>query len=266
MQTKFGSLNVDLRDQIVARLLYLEHTYEQEVLNFIEQVDLKGSVCVDVGANLGLHSVFLSGRVGEQGAVVAFEPESHNFDLLTQNLKQNQCANVVAHQKAVGDQAGIAHLQIDRVNFGDHRTVSEANGQAAIQSVEIVRLDDALTSIAEGKIKLIKIDVQGHEVAVLAGMKETIRRNPEVLLLIEVFPAALRESGHSATELVLNLQALGFKGWEIHPHRVFPALSAESYELIHDGKDVNLVFAKNEKELNQLMANYWNKSCKIKAC
>src|SRR5262249_10058136 len=73
-------MGVELRDEVIGRLLYLSGEYEPYIERLVRYMDLRGGVCIDIGANIGLHTLTLSELVGPAGRVFAFEPEAHNFD------------------------------------------------------------------------------------------------------------------------------------------------------------------------------------------
>ena len=269
VQARVGpwTLRVDLRDDIIGYLLYTTGEYEAHVQRLFTAMELSGATCIDVGANLGLHTLALRDCVGPRGRVIAFEPEPHNFDLLTENLRTNgPSPQVTTHRQAVGAAPGTCRLTLHPTNFGDHRVTTATTGNTATRGpapttveVPIVRLDDTLADLPAGAIRLIKIDVQGFEMSVLAGLIRTLDRHPDALLLIEVFPEALRAAGSSGTALVARLAELGLTGWEFHEHRLLPVAPAWSYDLLQDGKDVNLILGRNAEKLRAVMTRWWGR-------
>jgi FkbM family methyltransferase len=233
------TLRVDLRDDIIGYLLYTTGEYEAHVQRLFAAMELSGATCIDVGANLGLHTLALRDCVGPRGRVIAFEPEPHNFDLLTENLRVNgPSPQVTTHRQAVGAAPGTCRLTLHPTNFGDHRVTTATTGNTATNGPEpttvevpIVRLDDTLADLPANAIRLIKIDVQGFEMSVLAGMTRTLDRHPDALLMVEVFPEALRAAGSSGAALVTRLGELGLTGWEFHEHRLLPVAPAWAYDL-----------------------------------
>jgi hypothetical protein len=86
-QVRGQQMRVNLRDYPIGQTLYLDGNYEPELQRLMQHVNLSGSVCLDVGANIGVHTLTMSELVGAAGQVFAFEPETHNFQLLEQNLR-----------------------------------------------------------------------------------------------------------------------------------------------------------------------------------
>lgn len=138
-----------------------------------------GSTVVEVGANIGAHTIELSRLAGADGAVFAFEPQRIVFQALCANLALNQCVNVFAYQEALGAENGTivvpaANPSI-RSNFGGVSLLGVENGE----SVPLRALD----SIDLPACHFLKADVEGMEVEVLAGSRDTIRAFRPILYL-----------------------------------------------------------------------------------
>jgi FkbM family methyltransferase len=250
-------VKVDLRDGVIASKLYMERTWEPELGNLFRRLPLRDTVCVDVGANLGLHTLELSECVGRNGKVLAYEPDPHNFSLLTENIRLNQATNVVAERIAIGEGDGEGLLRHNSWNFGDHRLEADAAPGERYDSVTIRTLDSATASIAAGKMGLIKVDTQGYDFFVLKGMTKTLERNPQVVLVVEICADLLNKAGTSATELVTRLRELGFDGWELHEHRFFPLLAPGNYEYMDAHEEVNVVLSRNPASLLPLLRDLY---------
>lgn len=134
-----------------------------------------GSSVVDVGANVGTHTVAFARRVGLTGSVLAFEPQRTVFEMLERNLAASGCTNVRAVQAGVGSAAGEMMVPpvdyLGHTNVGGVQLLSTADGQAG-ERVPIVALDGCRLSACH----LVKVDSEGMEADVLAGMTATIER------------------------------------------------------------------------------------------
>lgn len=171
-----------------------------------------GMVAVDVGANVGVHTLHLARRVGPGGRVHALEPAPENFRLLARAIDEAGLPQVRLHQVAAGERAGQGTLHLSAANRGDHRSHAAADLRAAV-AVRVVALDELLAD--EARVDFVKIDVQGDEVSVLRGLGETLRRSPGVAVLCEVCPLLLRAAGASPEEVFALLGAAGLR-----PHRL----------------------------------------------
>lgn len=258
--TSFGDKRVfvDLRDRIIGRPYFVNGRYETELQRLMGHMNLRGGVCVDVGANIGLHTIEMSRLVGDSGSVIAFEPEAHNFGILQRNLKANGCRNVRALNCAVSDARGTASIALSDVNFGDHRVSDRAPEDApgSSQKVEVTTLDHALGDLPPNAVRFIKIDVQGHEMRVLRGIAEIVSRNPDMILMVEVSPSILPQFGSTASELMGALYDFGFRGWELQESRVFPALPAWTYDLIREQRWADVILARNDELLRDVMSGF----------
>jgi FkbM family methyltransferase len=173
--------------------------------NLLSKVLFPGAVAVDVGANIGIYSQFLSRCVGQNGAVHAFEASPENFERL--RAATRGLSNVRASQLAVGEHSGKSKLYIsDKLNV-DHRTYPAESSSRRSIPIEMVALDDCFK--AGKRVDLIKIDIQGYEVHALRGAKRILKENSEIKLLLEFWPYALAQAGAGWQELVEMLRDFG---------------------------------------------------------
>ncbi len=175
---------------------------DQHERAWIRQLIAPGDVIVDVGANVGVYSVFFSELVGPRGAVFAFEPDPQNFARLARTTAG--LARVFPTEAAVGDETGSIQLfQSKGLNF-DHRTYANPDDEHSV-SVAITRLDD-VQALEDQRIRLIKIDVQGFELSVLRGASQTLARNPDAKILLEYYPWGLSAAGGSPQAFIAMLK------------------------------------------------------------
>jgi len=171
-------------------------------LELFAQVVRPGELVIEVGANIGAHTVELSRLVGPGGEVHAFEPQRIVFQALCANLALNQCTNVYARQAAVGDHAGtISVPALDpsiRNNFGG---VSLRNVDSG-ESVPLVALD----SLGLPACRLLKVDVEGMEVEVLKGGEQLIWKHRPIMYLES-------DRADRSEELLTLVDRLGYKAW-----------------------------------------------------
>ena len=140
---------------------------------FLEQLCGPGDVVIEVGANIGAHTVGIAKRVGPTGYVLAFEPQRLVFQNLCANIALNSLTNVECHWAAVGTTQGFVTVpELDfnqRNNFGGLSLLNVQQGRR----VPCVRLDDFL---GLPRVRLIKIDVEGMESNVITGGKQLIAK------------------------------------------------------------------------------------------
>jgi FkbM family methyltransferase len=164
--------------------------HEPHITGVIDSVIKPGDLCVDVGANIGYFSALIARRVGVTGQVIAFEPESGNFAVLCLNARHLGAAGfrISPHRAAISD--STENLAIRRGSFSTYHRVGPLSTQSPDQeTVPAVRLDaDPVLGAASREIKLIKIDVEGHEVAALRGMQGLIDSDAVRHIVIEISP------------------------------------------------------------------------------
>ena len=172
-----------------------------------------GDVLVDVGANVGMYSVWAAKTRGVR--VFAFEPESQNFALLNRNIFLNDLGSQVnAYCLAVSDVAGLSRLHLSEFKAGTscHSLGEEVDFKlepmtpAFSQGCVSARLDDLIGGGALPEPDHIKIDVDGFEPKVIAGARRTIGGGKLRSLLIEV-----NQNLPDHLQMVAELNAIGFR-------------------------------------------------------
>jgi FkbM family methyltransferase len=152
-----------------------------------------GVVCFDVGANVGFYSVLAARIVGPAGRVVAFEPHPENVEALERNIRANGLSNVIVVPKAVSLTSDGALL-----SGADRATARLEEGGGL--DVDTVALDEFVAANPTLAPSVVKIDVEGHELQVLAGARRTL----------EARPAIVCEQHGFAVAVVAALQPLGY--------------------------------------------------------
>jgi len=159
----------------ICREILVNGYYEKELLiGMTTIVKNKSGTVLDIGANIGNHTVFFS-RTFKQ--VISFEPVPRNCWILKANLHLNEINNVALVEKALSDKNGHEFLAHDDPYNTNNGLSPLPRGQFGIGTrVEVVRGDDALRTMNyAAPITLIKVDVEGLEREVLKGLEETIR-------------------------------------------------------------------------------------------
>jgi FkbM family methyltransferase len=204
-------LNPD--DRVMTPLIRMRGVHEANETHWFVRNVGPGDTVVDVGANVGYYTLLGSRLVGEEGRVYAFEPDPESFALLERNLRLNGCDNVVAEQKAVSNEPGHIQLYLAEQNRGDHRIFPASDEERTSVEVEAVTLDDYFADL--GEVDFVKIDTQGAEAVILAGMKQLIGRSERLRMAVEFSPWHLREFGADPARLLADLEALGFRMYEL---------------------------------------------------
>lgn len=132
-----------------------------------------GTMAIDVGANIGIHTLVLSRCVGDTGTVLAFEPSVTIYKRLLGTMALNGLKNVNALPCGAGETATTRRFEPLVTNFNIGQGKIDANGSAEIT---ITTIDDQLKN-STMPVSLIKIDTEGYEINVLKGAQETLRRH-----------------------------------------------------------------------------------------
>lgn len=156
--------------------VYVYKIYEPHISKVIKQYSLPGTTCLDIGANIGYHTVLMSSSVGTSGHVHAFEPLARVLPQLRTNLLKNNCSNVTLHEVALSNKEGSALLASEVTNIGNSSIVTTQTETTS--SIRTTTLD----SLTLPKISFIKLDVEGHELEMLQGGTATILRDLPVVL------------------------------------------------------------------------------------
>lgn len=189
--------------EVIDLSLYLEQ-FEPEVVRAITAHIKPGWVVADIGANVGAHTLRFARQVGPEGHVFAFEPTSFAFRKLVRNVGLNPFANVVPLQLAL-DETNRGAIRIDfRASW---RWNGESRSEPTV--VDAVRFDSWIADNRIGGLNAIKLDVDGHEFAVLAGARETLARF-RPLVLMEAGDYHFSDSSRNPFTLLTHL------GYEIH--------------------------------------------------
>ncbi len=203
---RWGEIIYRPNDRYIGRSLDLYGEFSEGEVSLFQALVKPGQTVLDVGANIGVHTLPLARLVGPNGRVLAFEPQRTVFYMLCGNVAQNNLDQVHCFHAAVGQAAGeIGVPELDGAaeqNFGGLELSQATPGKT---KVPLLRIDDLRLAACH----FIKIDVEGMERQVLLGARETISRFRPLLYLEDDRAdrsAALRE-------------CLAELGYEIYTHR-----------------------------------------------
>jgi FkbM family methyltransferase len=179
-----------------------------------------GSTVIDAGANIGFFTVPFGRWVGPRGRVLAIEPGPANLHSLRLRIARAGLGDVVECVAAVAvDFEGKARIEFNHENPTDHRLGDLGEPVTALTI-------DSLVAGDQRRVALIKVDVQGAEAMVLAGAEQTIATHRPALFL-EIDDRTLRRFGSSATELLAQLDALGYAPRRLNRTGIGPSVTHE---------------------------------------
>ncbi|MCR4328840.1 MAG: FkbM family methyltransferase [Patescibacteria group bacterium] len=236
----------------------------------------KGGTVIDVGANIGYYALILARAVGSEGRVFAFEPEKENIRFLKKNIEENHYGNVEIVSAAVGEKKSSVMLFTSNSNPGGHqiydfagrlkekiaqgKNLNESEIQALHEhememqrgyDVDVVSLDEYFKNYTR-PIHLIKIDVEGAEGGVLAGMRHTLRKNPNIKLFFEFWPVGMRTFGSDPRAFLNILENEGFDFYDLNNFKRYKNESekmdaAELFSRYENSQSTNVFAIKHER-------------------
>lgn len=183
---------LDLREGIDLTI-YTLGAFEIDTLLALQKLVRPGDTVLDIGANIGAHTLHLARLVGDSGRVIAFEPTDFAINKLRTNLRANPSLEprVVVHQGfLVADSAATlvpaiaSSWPVDGTVPDDLLMASRAMGSSGASAMS---LDSVMAAAGEPDVRLIKMDVDGHELEVLEGARGLLRsRHP--IIVMELAP------------------------------------------------------------------------------
>ncbi len=197
-----------LVSETVGWTCFTRRVWDPHVEACIRKILLPGQSAIDVGANLGYFTAVMAQCVGPSGRVWAFEPVPETYELLTLCKSLNDYAHVTPLRVALGAANGSIEITYDRRHSGI-ATMHPEHVAGDAQRVELRTLD---TLISTGEVQpapdLVKVDVEGHELDVLRGARNTIAE-ASPLIVFEFNERAARVAGWTLAQLAELLRSLG---------------------------------------------------------
>jgi FkbM family methyltransferase len=214
---------LDLDDN-VQRRLYVVGSYEALTLDAVASLLRPHDVVLDVGANIGAIALPLARKLRGCGRVVAVEAAADTADRLRWHVRVNGLTDRVhIVQAGLSDRTGSARLRTS--GFGQHdvgtRTL-EGDSPDVGEPVDLVTGDALREQLGVDRFDIIKIDVEGHELAVLRGLDRTFAEAPPRVVLLEVVAGNQQRAGLSTDALVQRMHELGYRGTAIRHRGLVP--------------------------------------------
>ncbi|MBT3257915.1 MAG: FkbM family methyltransferase [Deltaproteobacteria bacterium] len=170
---------------------------------------------LDIGANIGYYALMEAILVGKRGRVFAFEPDQRNLELLNANVKLNNLNSVISiYGAAISNRSGMKNLAVhDRSNLNvlinNDRDFSEYEYSLKVQTFDIYELLQEI-----GKVNLIRMDIEGHEVEILDGIIRLIRDESKFVpekIVFEVHTESYDNKKHNMRNKLVELFNNGYR-------------------------------------------------------
>lgn len=228
--------------------IYLLGAFEPSTVRAYSRIITPGTTIVDVGANVGAHTLFLARLCGASGRVIAFEPTQYAFNKLRRNVELNpdiagrvSCQQVmlVATANSAVEQAIYSSWPLQNsVNSELH---AEHKGRLmATAGATAETLDGALQRLGVHKVAFVKLDVDGYEAEVLEGAKHTFTRDrPDILM--ELAPFVFRDNMEKFVFMLNFFWALGYRLTDLSSGKILPENVQEVIHLIPENGGINVL-------------------------
>jgi FkbM family methyltransferase len=207
---RHGLMVYNRNDVYIGRSLDLYGEFSQGEIELFQQVVGIGDVVIEVGANIGAHTLRLAQLAGPGGRVHAFEPQRPVFQTLCANLALNSIVNTHCYMYAVGSQEGELPVPVvdyeepnnfGGIELGDDAEWRSVGWEVCCEVVPLVTLDFLFAGL--DRLRLLKVDVEGMELEVLRGARELIQKTRPFLYVENDRPA-------KSEALVDLLRSLGY--------------------------------------------------------
>jgi FkbM family methyltransferase len=218
--------------EMIDSAIYYEGCFEPFVTSIIQKKVNKGMYVLDIGANIGCHTLPLAKIVGEQGKVFAFEPMSRAFSKLKQNVGLNSFKNIVLEKIAFSD----VSQKKDSIHFRSSWPLDsiEVDKQKEKEEVEFTTLDDYVKKNNIQRIDFMKLDVDGYECKIVKGGMNALKKF-RPMMIIELGISTLKGVGDEPDKLIDSLMSLGYSFFSEKELKPYPGKDSILKALPPDG-------------------------------
>jgi FkbM family methyltransferase len=225
----------------IQRQLFWYGYYEKELGDLLKKIVKPGDVFLDLGANIGYFSLLAANNLPSV-KVISFEPVAGLFQNMNDNISLNRIRNITTVNAAVGEMSGEKELFVSaQDNLGMSSFHQPENYSGKKERVKVETIDDWFKTSGLSKIDIIKLDIEGSELAALKGMKEVLQKQKPVLI-VEINPETLSMFNLQPSDICDYLRQLNFEGFLILEDSGLEHLNQQEI-----GQITNVLFIHNEK-------------------
>jgi FkbM family methyltransferase len=240
--------NLDLNEGIDFAI-YLLGAFERDLVRCYEKLIKPGDTVLDIGANIGAHTLHMARLVGPTGRVIAIEATEYAFEKLKANLALNpELANrvIAVHSLLVADAKASAETHIysswPLADKGSTHPVL-AGSLKSVGAARVCTVDQIVRELGLERINLIKIDVDGHELSVLQGAGHTMNdRSPKIIM--EFAPYCHADKPGQFKSLIEWLHVAGYHFVQAETGQVLPNDLAHLIKFVPKGGSINALGAR----------------------
>jgi FkbM family methyltransferase len=233
-------------DQGIDLAIYLLGAFERSTVNAYRKIVKRGDTVLDIGANVGAHTLHLARLVGNNGAVIAYEPTAYAVHKLRQNLALNpelvQCVTVVQMMLTDSDNQIPEHEIYSSwpLNTEENLHAGHLGQLKSTEGSRALTLDSHLQSLKLKRVDFLKMDVDGFECHVLGGATTTLK-TCQPTILMELSPYLYSEHGKSLNDLLSLLTGAGYSLFHLDDRSELPMESDRIHAMVPAGSSINVL-------------------------
>jgi FkbM family methyltransferase len=185
-------------NEFIDSSIYYRGSFEPITTATMSKYVKPGMTVIDIGANIGCHTLRYAKLVGKKGKVIAFEPMQWALSKLKRNIELNDFDNIVLEKIALSDVSGKRSAYFRSSYTLDNRSAPDSE---VLEDINFLTLDEYVDRNQLNRIDFIKLDVDGYEYKVIRGGLNTIAKFKPVIIM-ELGEYTLREHGDKAEDLI----------------------------------------------------------------
>ncbi len=233
--------------------IYLGNIFERSTRHALSELVLPSATVLDIGANVGAHTLHLAQCVGPAGKVLAFEPTKFAYLKLIRNLELNPQLNsrvfpyncfLAASDKTEVPPAIYSSWPLNgtaALNLADEDFHAKHLGLAMSTEMAHARtIDSVLIDCGNPRVQLVKLDVDGFECDIFRGGKMLLQESRPIFVM-ELAPYVLEERGTSLSELFDVFASYDYHFYDERTKQQLPSNAAGFNDLIADGESMNII-------------------------
>ncbi len=179
-------------------------------IQYVRKKNLAGTTVLDIGANKGVYSIYMSRAAGPNGRLIAFEAQPELGSHLNDVKASFGLDNMTLVNQGLSSEAGVLTMRRDKAGSGMASFHNELGTGLDEIDIPVIRLDDYLAEHEVGPVSFIKCDVEGHELPVFQGGRRLLERDRPTLLF------ECHDTEANSGELFGFLTSLGYDGYFFH--------------------------------------------------
>jgi FkbM family methyltransferase len=195
-----------------------EHGYwEKELSSQMKKYLKKGDVFLDIGANIGYHSLFVASSLQGSGKVYSFEPLSRLCEQLKKSISLNEFSNIEVCNFGLAETDSIHEIYLREENIGGSSVLNFSTMESfKVEEKEMITLKNLDNFLGkEAVVNMIKIDVEGYELEALTGAHFILTKNKPIIFM-EFSPIFYSQDyEHKAKDLISYLEVMGYKFFDL---------------------------------------------------